>query len=291
MKIEPVKSYKKPKYAAALAAVTAVGTMSGCIPTGTPGVGPTPVDTTTRRTTAPAGTVTTASDLQISGDVAVITETAGIADISTDNDYDEKINEFRKMYNAEKEKSAYYLNAFKKYGMNLAETSGKIFVDFAEQAFYDETHKLIIAFSSGNVYDRHFEYYMETEYGNFAVSTSYWGTYPGVKNAVSDTRMIAYIDMDKNPVENLDEIAEAIVNDTNNTIKIIYDDEVPLIDMENELQIDGGITVVPDEEVFELAGDVAFVPDEEEETIELSGDVAFVSDEEDNSTETEQNNQ
>lgn len=61
MKITPVKNYKKPHYAAALAAITAMSAVSGCV-TGTPGV----VDH--------AGDTTTTTELLIDGGVQLETD-------------------------------------------------------------------------------------------------------------------------------------------------------------------------------------------------------------------------
>lgn len=61
MKITPVKNYKKPHYAAALAAITAMGAVSGCV-TGTPGI----VDH--------AGDTTTTTELLIDGGVQLETD-------------------------------------------------------------------------------------------------------------------------------------------------------------------------------------------------------------------------
>lgn len=263
MKIEPVKNYKKPKYAAALAAVTAVGTMSGCIPMATPGIAPMPVDTTTTQYNPPRDPETVDYEKY---NYPIFSESEKAA-----------IDKFWEMYYEEKKSSELYIEAFKKYGSDLIRTEEDVSGEFAVGAYYDEVHKLVIAFSRGNVEDKNFEYYAKTEYGNFAVVSSYW---VGDIN-VFDTYMVAYINMNKSPLENLDEIAAAIVSDANNTIKAIFSEnselsehDIPLIGTDDELQIDGGITVEPDEEeIIELEGDVAFIPDEEEAFL-LEGDVA-----------------
>lgn len=261
MKIEPIKNYKKPKYAAALAAVTAVGTMSGCIPMGTPGIGPTPVDTTTTQYNPPPDPETVDYE-KYNYPIFTKSEKA-------------EIDKFWEMYYEEKKSSELYIEAFKKYGLDLIRTEEDVSGDFAVGAYYDENHKLVIAFSRGNVEDKNLKHYTKTKYGNFAVVSSYWVG----DNNVFDTYMVAYIDMTKSPLENLDEIAAAIVNDANNTMGILYDGGVPVI-TEEELEIEGGIIVEPDEEeLIALEGDVAIIPDEEE-TFELAGDVAVISEEE-----------
>lgn len=248
MKIEPIKNYKKPKYAAALAAVTAVSTMSGCIPMSTPGIAPMPVDTTTYPTTAefttaaPTGTVTTASDLEVDGGISVVTE-------KTLSEDEKEIDEFCEMYRSHKEYFELYVNAFKNYSVDLLRTDINVEGDFAFGTFYDETHNLVIAFSKGNVNIKDFQYYKVTEYGNFAV-TSTDSDNPELSESRFDTRMVAYIDMEKNPIENLDKIVSAIVINANSAISMFYVD-IPLIN--------------GDEVILELAGDVAFIPDEEQE--------------------------
>lgn len=258
MKIEPIKNYKKPKYAAALAAVTAVGTMSGCIPMSTPGTAPMPVDTTTTLYNPPP-------------DPETVDYEKYNYPIFTKNEKAE-IDKFWEMYYEEKKSSELYIEAFKKYGLNLIRTEENVLGDFAVGAYYDENHKLVIAFSRGNVEDKNFKHYTKTKYGNFAIVSSYWVG----DNAVFDTYMVAYVDMTKSPLENLDEIAAAIVSDANNTMGLLYDGGVPVI-TEEEFEIAGGITVEPDEDDFILEGDVASPVDYAKE-FSLAGDIAIPPD-------------
>lgn len=81
MKINPVKNYKKPKYAVSLAVLTAVSTLSGCDPfERTSGTAPAPAPSFTDREISFDGALenppdyTQTEEPTLSGDVVVISE-------------------------------------------------------------------------------------------------------------------------------------------------------------------------------------------------------------------------
>lgn len=89
MEIKPLKSHKLPRYAAALAVITAAGMMTGCVTDGeiaTEGTAPAPAAYATEHNVQePAGTTvcTTAGDVAVIEDSSATEATSGVTESET----------------------------------------------------------------------------------------------------------------------------------------------------------------------------------------------------------------
>lgn len=207
---------------------------------------------------------TTTSEVMPEGTVEVQTE--GTVHISDDEQ--QKINNFWVSYENEIKKKDEYLNAFAKHGYNLFLSD----YDESEQCsacdFGNSLAK--VAFDSRYLF---VGFYTEDISDDFVYQSGKATDYGYIFNRYG--YCVALIDINESTDGRIEEIVEAIVNDYRNFDEIDEPDEtavelagdvVFVPDEEEELEIAGGITLAPDEtcavvEEFSLAGDIAIPPD------------------------------
>lgn len=268
MKIRPVKSYKKPTYAVSLAAVAALGTLSGCYnPFQTEGVAPMP----------------SAEEILENSEKAMA------------------------VYYREMENKDSYIAAFEKLGCVLSERSVPLPVSefggkYAGVPFENADRLLFVGFYTGGLSTNlsNSKSAEETDYGYFILME--------INGAV---HKFALINLDNNPSENIDTIAEEIMADLSEHsekaelsedvfetagIVAVEGDSLSTTTTTAQMLPEGTVVMTEEEDtpddlddVFVLEGDVAYVGDEYDEPLSeadaapafelsLAGDIAFPPD-------------
>ncbi len=268
MKIRPVKSYKKPAYAVSLAAIAALGTLSGCYnPFQTEGVAPMP----------------SAEEILENSEKAMA------------------------VYYKEMENKDSYIAAFEKLGCVLSERTEPLPIsgfggNYGGVPFENADSLLFVGFYTGG-FSTHLsnsKSAKETNYGYFLLTE--------INGAVHS---IALINLDKNPYEKIDTIAEKIMADfSEHSEKAKLSEDVfetagiVAVEGDSLSPVTTTATVLPEgtvvmaeeedtpddsDDIFMLEGDVAYVGDEYDEPLyeadaapafelSLAGDIAFPPD-------------